>query len=145
MSVQMKKDNSWLVVPECINHGCGNKVHTRKINKNGTRDIRAECNKCHLGGRNRPGVTPHKKDYCENIDGRLGFKCTATIIDGCQLELDHIDGDRWHNVPKNAQTFCSNCHSIKTKFHGDCKSNKQSKTLEEFKINSENSLVAWFQ
>ena len=98
-----------------------------------------------MGGRNRPGVTPHKKDYCENIDGRLGFKCTATIIDGCQLELDHIDGDRWHNVPKNAQTFCSNCHSIKTKFHGDCKSNKQSKTLEEFKINSENSLVAWFQ
>ena len=114
MSVQMKKDNSWLVVPECINHGCGNKVHTRKINKNGTRDIRAECNKCHLGGRNRPGVTPHKKDYCENIDGRLGFKCTATIIDGCQLELDHIDGDRWNNVPENVQTLCRNCHGEKT-------------------------------
>ena len=22
----------------------------------------------------------YRKDYCENIDGRLGFKCTTTII-----------------------------------------------------------------
>ena len=91
----MKKDNSWKVEPECINHGCGNKVHTRKINKNGTRDVRSECQTCHKGNRNRPGVTPHKKTYCENVDGRLGFKCSCTIEDECQLELDHIDGDRW--------------------------------------------------
>jgi|TARA_Y100000310_G_scaffold310446_1_gene355704 5-methylcytosine-specific restriction endonuclease McrA len=143
MPIQMKKNKSWLVEPECINDGCGNKVHTRRINKNRTRDVRSECYKCHLGGRKRPGVTPHKKEYCENIDGRLGFECTATIIDGCQLDLDHIDGDRWHNVPENVQTLCGNCHSMKTKFSGDSRNNKQSKTLEEFKESS--TLVAYFK
>ena len=143
MSIQMKKDNSWFVEPECINLGCGNKVHTRKINKNGTRDTRTECYKCHRGGRNRPGVTPHKKTYCENVDGRLGFKCSCTIEYECQLELDHIDGDRWNNVPENVQTLCRNCHAIKTKYYRDCRNNKQSKTLEEFKESS--TLVACFK
>ena len=121
MSIQMKKDNSWFVEPECINLGCGNKVHTRKINKNGTRDIRAECNKCHLGGRNRPGVTPHKKDYCENRDGRLGHKCTATIMGYHQLDLDHIDGDRDNQIFENFQTLDKCCHAEKTKREGDNK------------------------
>ena len=35
------------------------------------------------------GHTKNKKDYCENIDSRLGFKCTTTIIDAdWQLEAD---------------------------------------------------------
>ena len=34
----------------------------------------------------------YRLEYCENIDGRLGFKCTTTIIDTAyQLEVDHID------------------------------------------------------
>jgi hypothetical protein len=34
-----------------------------------------------------------RKNYCENKDGRLGFKCTSTIIDPAwQLDADHIDG-----------------------------------------------------
>ena len=41
------KDKSFFIEPNCINEGCGNKVHTRKINKNGTRDIRTECYTCH--------------------------------------------------------------------------------------------------
>ena len=72
-----------------------------------------------MGGRNRPGVTPHKKDYCENRDGRLGHKCTATIMGYLQLDLDHIDGNHYNNVPENIQTLCKNCHSWKSHVNED--------------------------
>ena len=129
-------DKSFFTEPYCINEGCGNKVHTREINKNGTRNIRTECYVCHRGGRNRPGVTPYKKKYCENKDGRLGFDCTYKILDECQLEMDHIDGDRWNNIQKNVQTICRNCHAIKTKLCGDSKNNKEKLTLDKLDVNN---------
>ena len=58
----------------------------------------------------------HRKKYCENIDSRLGFKCTTTIIDPeWQLDTDHINGDPSDNRQENLQTFCKCCHSIKTR------------------------------
>ena len=58
----------------------------------------------------------HRKKYCENIDGRLGFKCTTTIIDPeWQLDTDHINGDPSDNREENLQTFCKCCHAIKTR------------------------------
>ena len=115
------------LLPECINPGCGSFVHTSRVNKNKTYVIRAECYKCHNGGRNRPGVTQHKKIYCENKDGRLDFICSSTSFRGLwQLEMDHKDGNRWNNVPENVQTLCRNCHADKTKHNGDCKNNKPS-------------------
>ena len=59
----------------------------------------------------------HRKEYCENIDGRLGFICTTTIIDKYyQLEVDHIDENHKNNDPCNLQTLCACCHRIKTKY-----------------------------
>jgi hypothetical protein len=49
-----------------------------------------------------------KKDFCENAG------CTATIVDPCQLEMDHKDGDYSNNDPSNIQTLCCNCHRLKT-------------------------------
>ena len=40
------------------------------------------------------------------------------------LEMDHIDSDKWNNVPDNVQTLCRNCHAYKTKYNGDSKNNK---------------------
>ena len=58
----------------------------------------------------------HRKKYCENIDGRLGFKCTTTIIDPeWQLDTDHINGNPSDNRKENLQTLCKCCHSIKTR------------------------------
>jgi hypothetical protein len=58
----------------------------------------------------------YRKDFCENIDGRLGFKCTTTIIDPeWQLDTDHINGDPSENREENLQTLCKCCHSIKTR------------------------------
>ena len=58
-----------------------------------------------------------RKTYCENIDGRLGFKCTTTIMDvEYQLEVDHIDENHDNNDIKNLQTLCACCHRLKTKY-----------------------------
>ena len=57
----------------------------------------------------------HKKDVCENT------ACTATIEDTCQLDVDHIDGNKQNNDPSNLMTLCANCHRLKTKLAGDWK------------------------
>jgi hypothetical protein len=57
----------------------------------------------------------YMKKYCENIDGRLGFKCTTTIKLGCgMLQGDHKNGVPFDDVPENIQTLCSCCHSYKS-------------------------------
>jgi 5-methylcytosine-specific restriction endonuclease McrA len=56
----------------------------------------------------------HKKDYCENIDKRLGFMCDALPMFPEMLEVDHIDGNRKNNKLENLQTLCANCHQYKT-------------------------------
>ena len=65
----------------------------------------------------------YRKDYCENIDGRLGFICTTTIINPeWMLDTDHINGDHLshHYLGAQAmQTLCSCCHNYKTHANGD--------------------------
>lgn len=56
----------------------------------------------------------YRKTYCENIDGRLGYKCTTTIMIDAQLEVDHIDGDPSNHDESNLQTLCGCCHKYKT-------------------------------
>jgi hypothetical protein len=64
----------------------------------------------------------YRKDYCENIDGRLGYVCTTTILWDGQLDSDHIDENPSHNDPSNIQTLCKCCHAYKgnvfVKAHG---------------------------
>lgn len=65
----------------------------------------------------------YMKNYCENIDGRLGFKCTTTIILDCgMLHVDHINGISFDERPENYQTLCSCCHSYKSNVFKDYKS-----------------------
>jgi hypothetical protein len=62
----------------------------------------------------------YRKDYCENIDGRLGFKCTTKIVlPRVQLHIDHIDGFNDNNEEDNLQTLCADCHAIKTMVQGE--------------------------
>lgn len=83
------------------------------------------CGKCYTE-KYHPYLA-HRKDYCENQDGRLGFVCTYTTPTPEQLlkmglhgdstphfEVDHKNGDPSDNDPDNLQTFCSNCHTFKT-------------------------------
>jgi len=74
----------------------------------------------------------HRKSYCENQDGRLGFTCNTVLptpemltAAGLQwlpeqfLEVDHIDGNPKNNDPENLQTLCKHCHTIKGIQNGD--------------------------
>ena len=56
----------------------------------------------------------HRKDFCENIDGRLGYVCDSVIRMSAQLEVDHRDGNHLNNDPNNLQTLCKMCHTFKT-------------------------------
>ena len=57
---------------------------------------------------------------CENVDGRLGFKCTTTAFPGFgMLDVDHKNGIPTDNRRKNLQTLCKCCHAYKTNVNQD--------------------------
>ena len=101
-------------IPSCAVAGCEQPASWVRRNKDGSKKYRITCNK-----HRKMSLKLTKKDYCENIDGRLGFKCTSTILDPCQLQLDHIDGDRYNNDSNNHQTLCACCHAYKTHIEKD--------------------------
>ena len=55
--------------------------------------------------------TVYKKDTC--------LHCGFVPEHRSQLDVDHIDGDRWNNDPANLQTLCANCHRLKTHLNND--------------------------
>jgi hypothetical protein len=111
--------------PTCINENCNNPVHLSKGNLKSSvgRVVRTVCGPCHRASYSKSplpyNVKSIKKDYCENNDGHLGFPCTSTIHYGGILELDHIDGQHYNNVPSNIQTLCKICHAYKGYLNGD--------------------------
>jgi hypothetical protein len=114
--------------PPCCNRGCHSIVVITNTTKTGIDIFRPLCSRCYHAGRGigtyAPGVSPIKKDYCENIDGRLEYKCTTTILGTYMNDLDHKDGDHYNNIEENMQTLCACCHRHKS---------KQNKDLNKFK------------
>jgi 5-methylcytosine-specific restriction endonuclease McrA len=98
---------------------CGSLSRKVGTKKDGSIKYGKRCSVCHDI---HYGIRPyliHQKSYCENVDGRLGFVCTSTIVNQKQLTVDHING---RNVIDphgawNCQTLCHNCHIMKT--HND--------------------------
>jgi len=124
-----------MTAPICINNGCTRNVTYSHSHKNGTKRWRPVCWKCHEASYGasvlEEGVTEVKKTYCENIDERLGYKCTAIIPWKGALELDHIDGDPLNNTADNTQTLCKICHSYKSHKNQDYKKNRKLKTDDQ--------------
>ena len=121
--------------PRCIVEGCNNPAHhTGQYRVDGTPKFRKRCQHHHAEhSGQKKGLSPRewlnsyhpylhqRKDYCDNIDGRLGFFCTTTILLAAQLEVDHIDGNHLNNDPENLQTLCGCCHKYKTIINEDWK------------------------
>ena len=122
----------------CIEQGCNSLgQHMGKTRLDGSIIRRKRCSKHHVQHQAaKKGLTPtqwtnsfhpylkYRKDYCENVDHRLGFTCTATIVWPGQLQVDHIDGNHDNNNPKNLQTLCANCHAVKTNIYRDWEDKK---------------------
>jgi len=122
--------------PKCIVPGCERKgQHTGRYLPNGFPKFRAKCD-YHHRQRYTMGEwkwKQHRKDFCENVDGRLGFTCNYHIQDICQLQTDHIDGNANNNSALNLQTLCANCHAYKTLKNNEHSNHKKThdKSFEE--------------
>jgi cytochrome c553 len=131
---------SWIKehYPEADNIWCCSKCHNAETaRRNGVKSAHHLTAQRHgltlteYHHRNHPYLK-HRKDYCENRDGRLGFVCTFTHPTPDQLEstgldatflgwlqVDHKDGNHTNNDPSNLQTLCACCHNVKTYQNGD--------------------------
>ena len=131
--------------PRCSKRGCKKPQAIIRTHKDGSPSYRKVCVKHHqenIAKKNdvptakhltaqRKGLTvteysnqnhrykKYRKDYCENRDGRLGYKCTTTIVFSGQLEVDHINGNPYDDREVNLQTLCSCCHAYKTHINKD--------------------------
>lgn len=105
-------------LPKCVVSSCNQPgQNTGNRRKDGSIHYRAQCSGHHAMRYSLEGsYRIYKKDYCENIDGRLGFKCTTTVIDQCMLDVDHINHVHEDNSQRNLQTLCSCCHNYKTRY-----------------------------
>lgn len=108
---------------------CHNQRTAKKYGLNNISEIIAERNGFDSVADYKNSMHPyrkHRKEYCENVDGRLGHKCTSTIVWNGQLQVDHIDGNHNNNKPENLQTLCANCHTLKTNIYRDWEDKKAS-------------------
>ena len=105
----------------CIVEGCDRLgQHLGRYHKKGEIRRRKKCPKHHNIEYSMDGwnYKKHRKNYCENIDGRLGYICTSVILESMcesQLDADHINGNPHDNREENIQTLCKCCHPVKTK------------------------------
>ncbi len=120
-------------IPKCSNEGCNNNVVVRDWKYY---SFKHHCSDCiYRMKKNLPardGVQFHKKNYCENKDGRLGFVCPVNPdfeFPNSVLHGDHIDGNHENNIPSNLQTLCSICHNIKGMKAGDFVSARKGRKL----------------
>ena len=103
-------------VPCCAVPGCKKKVIIRGTDNKSNIKFTKYC-KEHVCISTTYSI--FRKDFCENIDKRLGFKCTTKILIMAQLQVDHIDGNPFNNEPSNLQTLCACCHVYKTHANRD--------------------------
>lgn len=92
----------------CSTEGCNNPTpkHGTK-HKDGSPRYSSKCSRCKLDKKKGvPTYHIYKEDKC--------CKCGFVPEHPCQLDVDHIDGDRQNNARENLQTLCANCHRLKT-------------------------------
>ena len=126
-------------IPICINNGCDKYVAIRHWSAQGDPSLKTECIKCsdyRKKNKTIPGVIFHKKNYCENNEGLLGFICPMDKVRYNEFpsdayHMDHLDGNHHNNSLENIKTFCAICHSRKGKEKGDFNAFKQSSRIHK--------------
>jgi 5-methylcytosine-specific restriction endonuclease McrA len=86
--------------------GCGKPVTYHSKTIKGFKVWKTGCGNCEYHAKK------NRKDYCENCGGTK------------KLQIDHIDGNRSNNNPKNLKTLCRSCHDDKTTSNQEWKPRK---------------------
>jgi 5-methylcytosine-specific restriction endonuclease McrA len=99
----------------CKTERCGRLTcKSGKKNVAGDDTFHTYCTACRKARRAKyPIYHIYKKDSCE----RCGFIPEHPQ----QLDVDHIDGDKFNGELDNLQTLCANCHRLKTALNEDSK------------------------
>ena len=110
----------------CKKDTCGLKIVKRKPlrRENETYLLHRNCNNlCKYNG--------YKKDGSRKFYKLCSSCCKRKYNDKwipkknpshrCQLDVDHINGDKKDNRESNLQTLCANCHRLKTLVNEDWK------------------------
>ena len=131
----MKKSKNRPKCEYCDNDYADNcKTHWRSYRE------KWECKPCQVLRLNYPTMnyTKDKLDFCQNEDGRLGFKCITNVeelkkyfVTDVFLEQDHIDENHRNDDPFNFQTLCVICHKFKTNMCCNLKYIYEDKNPEE--------------
>lgn len=66
----------------------------------------------------RTGRNIRRRPYRKNVKCKCEL-CGFVPVHICQLDVDHIDGNKKNNSIENLQTLCANCHRLKTHYNKD--------------------------
>ena len=94
----------------CITEGCSNVQCLREKGR-----YRPYFKSCH---RTRLKMTVPGREY-RQFKGQECESCGFIAAHPCQLDVDHIDGNKANNDRSNLQTLCANCHRLKTHLYRD--------------------------
>ena len=80
-------------------------------NKNGSGRSPLLCEEC------TKGRLTHQRNVSRDARRAKDTKCARcgfVALHRCQLDVDHIDGNRDNDAVTNLQTLCANCHRLKS-------------------------------
>ena len=113
---------TWAKRPKCQIDGCLNHAKYEYQYDDSTWKWRVRHGKIICTAHQRKSWHPYlqyRKDYCENVSGFLGFKCTTNLAWNGMLDVDHKNGNPGDNRKRNLQTLCKCCHAYKTHMNKD--------------------------
>ena len=124
-----------IYAPTCTVPHCTNRVgyHKKYTKENGTLGFKWKS-ACEF---HRKIGKMEKNDWkvaegCENADGHCGFACSCrpdAKLSACQIDVNHIDGNRLNNDPSNLERLCRNCHAQVTIINEHYKNRYTNKTI----------------